>query len=105
MQDAGIIDNAISFLEKLREVDHATVKFTKKDGTERVMKCTLNFSKIPRTQQPKSVNLPKILKLLKDNGIAHVYDMEKKDWRSVPFKKVEYLITDTNKRYRIRPRR
>jgi len=106
MEDAGIIDNAMTFLEKLRDpdVEFVQVKFTKKDGSERLMKCTLNFDKIPRTDQPKSVNLPRILKLLKDNGIIHVYDLEKQGWRSVPFRKTEWLMTDDNKRYRIRPR-
>ena len=104
MEDAGIIDSAIAFLNKLRESDFVQVKFTKKDGSERLMKCTLNFDRIPKADYPKGVDLPKILKLLDKNGIAHVYDIEKRGWRSVPFKKVEWLITD-NKRYRIRPRR
>ena len=104
MEDAGIIDNAITFLDKLREEDMVQIKFIKKDGSIRIMKCTLDFSKIPRKQHPKSMNLPKILKLLKSSGIIHVFDLEKKGWRSVPFRKVEWLLTTDARRYRIRPR-
>jgi len=107
MEDAGIIDNAMTFLEKLRDpdIDFVRLKFTKKDGSERFMRCTLNFDKIPKHEHPKGVNLPKILRLLKDNGIIHVYDLEKKGWRSVPFKETHWLETSNDKRYRIRPRK
>lgn len=104
MQDAGIIDNAITFIDKLRDtsINHVTIKFMKKDKSIRLMKATLNFSKIPRIHRPKDVNLPKILKLLKDNGIVHVFDLEKEGWRSVPFQSIEWIETG-NKRYRTRP--
>jgi len=55
------------------------------------MKCTLNFELIPKDKQPKSVNIPKILKLMKESGLIHVFDLEKKAWRSVPFNKVDWL--------------
>jgi hypothetical protein len=46
--------------------------------------------------------MAKILKLMQKNGIIHVYDLDKKDWRSIPFEKVDWLET-TNKRYKIVP--
>lgn len=101
MEDAGIIDNAMTFLEKLRSMI-VQIKFTKKDNSVRFMKCTLDFKHIPKSDVPKSVNIPKIMKLIRSNNIVHVYDVEKKGWRSVPFTEVEWLITDDNKRYRMR---
>lgn len=86
-----IIKTAIEFLEKIREAPEVTIKFKKKDGTTRVMNCTLNFDKIPRGDRPKSVNLAKILKLLNDKKIVHVYDLEKNQWRSVNFDSAEWI--------------
>ena len=101
MEDAGIIDNAMTFLEKLRSMP-VRIKFTKKDGQERLMKCTLDFDMIPKGDKPKSVNIPRIMNLIRKNNIIHVYDLEKKGWRSVPFTKVEWLETNDDKRYRMR---
>ena len=61
MEDEGIIDNAMSFLEKLRDIDEARLKFIKKDGQVRFMRATLNFDKIPLGKRPKGVNIPKIM--------------------------------------------
>ena len=103
--DNNIIRSAIEFWEKLYSAGESKVKFTKNDGTVRIMKCTLDFSKIPKTQHPKKVNMPKILRILQTSGIIHVYDLEKKDWRSVPFRKVDWLELDgdEHKRFKIRP--
>jgi len=87
------ITSAIDFLKKIKEEDFVTVKFTKQDGTERIMKCTLNFDKIPQEQRPKKVDLIQVLNLIQNNGILHVFDLEKNAWRSVPFEKVEWLET------------
>lgn len=101
--DIETIKSAIEFWQKLYEVKEGTIKFTKKsDGTTRLMKATLDFTKIPKEKHPKTVNLPKILKLIQNSGIMHVYDLEKKDWRSVPFKNVEWLQT-ASKLYKIKP--
>ena len=97
-----IIQNAIQLWHKLNTEDEVRLKFTKKDGNIRFMLCTLNFTKIPQKDKPKEVNLPKILKLMQDNGILHVYDLEKKGWRSVPFNNVEYIRAN-NINYKVRP--
>jgi len=90
--DPEVIQNAIQFWHKLNtEEDAVRIKFQKKDGTTRFMKCTLNFQKIPAVDHPKKVDLPRILKLMQNSGILHVYDLEKRGWRSVPFNDVEYI--------------
>ena len=96
-----IIRTATEFLEKLRGEDEVRVKFRKLDGSERIMRCTLNFSKVPRNKHPKDVNLGKILKLLHKSKIIHVFDLDKDEWRSVPFDRAEWLETLDNRRSKI----
>jgi WYL_2, Sm-like SH3 beta-barrel fold len=50
--------------------------FTKKDGTERIMKCTLAEQKIPAENAPKGVERTK-----SDEAVA-VFDLENNGWRS-----------------------
>jgi hypothetical protein len=67
-----------------------TVKFTKVDGTERVMVCTKSLELIPTEAHPTGVRPVK----LDENGVPietqliTVYDLEIKDWRSFLFNKV-----------------
>lgn len=64
-------------LEALR-TDIVTVRFTKADGTERDMRCTLVESKIPTDRQPKNE-----AKATDSVGSAvRVFDTEKGEWRS-----------------------
>jgi len=95
MPEEDVISSAIDFLSKISQEEEVSIKFTKKDGTTRLMRCTLKFDKIPKNKRPKNVDVSKILKLIKDNMILHVFDLEKHDWRSVPFNRVEWLKTPT----------
>lgn len=103
--DKDILRSAIEFWQKLYDAETARVKFVKKDGTIRIMKCTLDFKKIPESKHPKTVNMPKIMKRMQDSGIINVFDLEKKDWRSVPFREVDWLELndDQEQRFKIRP--
>ena len=88
-----IIVSAVQFWQKVYTEKTVTVKFVTKDNRDRIMRCTLDFTKIPEKDHPKTVNIEKILKLIQKNKIMHVYDLDKKQWRSVPFDRVEYLET------------
>jgi len=50
--------------------------FTKKGGTERIMKCTLSEQKIPEE------NLPKGTERAKNEEAVAVFDLENNGWRS-----------------------
>jgi len=50
--------------------------FTKKDGTERIMTCTLAEQEIPEENLPKGTNRKK-----SDETVA-VFDLENNGWRS-----------------------
>lgn len=54
-----------------------TVRFTKKDGTERLMKCTTNMNLIP-TEKISSGSSERIV----NEDVKRVFDLEKNDWRS-----------------------
>ena len=97
-----VITSAIDILDKIKTAGETTVRFTKiSDGSIRLMKCTLNFDKIPKKDHPKSVNLSNILKLIKNSKILHVYDLEKKGWRSIPINKIDWMNIDKTK-YRVK---
>jgi hypothetical protein len=68
------------------------VLFTKKDGTERLMKCTLNYDYIPEDMKP--LNLLKGEKILENLDILKVYDTEVQDWRSFILSNVKYVKTN-----------
>ena len=62
-------------LSVLRESE-VTVKFTKKDGSERTLLCTLNGSKIPAEKTPKGTEKQK------NEEVVPVFDLESQAWRS-----------------------
>ena len=77
-----------------------TVIFTKKDGTERVMKCTTSTelvpiveSKIHVTNTDNPIDFPKVKKVNED--VMPVYDLESKAWKSFRWdsiKSVQFTI-------------
>lgn len=67
-----------NLLEKLR-TNEATVKFTKADGTERTMRCTLVESKIPADKRPKSTEAQTSSTV---GSAVRVFDLDKGEWRS-----------------------
>lgn len=100
-EEDNVLSNAIQFFEKIKAEDEVTVKFRKLDGAERVMRCTLDFSKIPDIHKPKDVNMAKIFKLVTQHKMVHVFDLDKKGWRTVPFERSEWLEAD-RVRFRIK---
>jgi hypothetical protein len=69
--------------EDLRDaLHHATVsvKFTKSDGTIRVMECTTDPARIPEDKMPAGTS--KVADWRHDPKLYKVFDLEKSDWRS-----------------------
>jgi hypothetical protein len=95
---AETLTTVIDFLKVIKNEKEVYVKFTKKDGTERIMKCTLDFNRIPKDQKPKGFDAIKFLSKIQKSKILSVYDLEKKDWRSVPFERLLVLQTPSNKK-------
>jgi len=77
------------WLRGVLRMHETTITFTKKDGTERKMRCTLNEDAIPSEKAPKKAG-----KSQSEDAIA-VFDVEKSDWRSFRFdsvKKIEFSL-------------
>ena len=73
------------WLIDLLEERSVEIVFTKKDGTERKMVCTLAESKIPSEKSPKNTG-----KSQSDEALA-VFDLEKQSWRSFRFDSVKEI--------------
>lgn len=86
-----VITSMIEFLDTLKKADTAFIGFFKKDKKFRIMRCTLNFDKIPETDHPKRMNLAKLLYRAERHRLLNVYDLDKHGWRSVPFESVIWL--------------
>lgn len=63
-----------------------TIKFTKKDGDERVIKATLKEDLIPFDMIPKGTSTRK-----KSEESQSVFDVEKDEWRSFRWDSVKQL--------------
>lgn len=70
------------------ETNPTIITFTKKDGTERVMRCTRSLSQIPEDQHPKNET--------NDSKTSiRVFDLDKNEWRSFiaeNVKRIDYSI-------------
>ena len=82
-------------LLKDNNVKHLCVTFTKKDGTERDMQCTLVSTKIPTDKQPSSsVGLEEEANRQIDGSAVRVFDTEKQEWRSFRWDSVTKVSFD-----------
>jgi hypothetical protein len=66
------------------------VVFTKKDGTEREMRCTLSESRIPSEKQPQS----KETNSETSGSALRVFDEEKQEWRSFRWDSIKEVRFD-----------
>lgn len=80
-----------SVLPELLKTCIVSVTFTKKDGTERVMKCTLRPDLLPT----QVVNEDKPAKKKSETSIA-VYDLEINAWRSITYDTVSIIQVRDN---------
>ena len=79
--------NRADIKELLRD-SVAEIMFTKKDGTERIMKCTLQSNLIPEEHTPKGTGTAK-----ENLDIINVFDLDKIGWRSFLVDNVQYVKT------------
>lgn len=80
----------LDVLMKMLRAGRTTVVFTKMDGVERTMVCTLNLDMVPSEHHPTNEqvfppdgNLPTTIR---------VYDLEKTGWRSFRLDKVKTYV-------------
>lgn len=81
-------DKFSEWLKGILQVNPVTVTFTKKDGTERVMKCTLQPELLPK------VELKEDTKTRKESiTTMRVFDLDKQEWRSFTIRNVKNIKT------------
>lgn len=67
-------------------VSPVTVIFTKKDGSERTMNCTLLPDMLPKVEIKENKQPKK-----KSDSVISVYDLDQKGWRSFTLKSVKQV--------------
>ena len=78
-----------TFGKWLNEMLHSypvEVTFLKKDGTERVMLCTLQPDLLPKVEIKEGKTSKK-----QNKDVMAVFDLEKKEWRSFTLKSVRHI--------------
>ena len=73
------------WLKGLLREEIVEITFTKKDGSERKMKCTLSDKKIPSAKMPKTESKAK------NDDALPVFDLEKESWRSFRWDSIKQI--------------
>jgi len=76
------------WLKSILPTTEATITFTKVDGTERVMKCTLEPAKLPVAVIKEDA---KPRKQSDSTKALRVFDLEKQEWRSFTIKNLRRI--------------
>ena len=82
------------FFDRIKDIlrnQELTITFTKKDGTERVMRCTLDPNKLPIKENTETNSQRKT-----NNETMAVFDLEAQGWRSFTKKSVKCVDFTTN---------
>ncbi len=82
------------FFDRLKDIlrkQEVTITFTKKDGTERVMRCTLDPNKLPIKENTETNSQRKT-----NNETMAVFDLEAQGWRSFTKKSVKCVDFTTS---------
>ncbi|NDB28790.1 DUF2693 domain-containing protein [archaeon] len=72
-------------VENLKDGE-VVVTFKKKDGTERIMRCTKSFDSIPEEKRPKTTNEVVEKPTTTNTDLIMVWDLDKEGWRSFDYK-------------------
>jgi hypothetical protein len=65
------------------------VDFVKADGSTRQMNCTLNWNMIPADKQPAGTTVVESASPSRDSEVLRVFDLEKTEWRSFRFDRLQ----------------
>jgi hypothetical protein len=88
-------EGAETFFNRLQEIlreQEIKITFTKKDGTERVMRCTLEASKLPVQESTETNTTRKV-----STETMAVFDLDVQGWRSFTKKSVKCVDFTTHR--------
>jgi hypothetical protein len=93
-------EGAEIFFDRLKTImreQEIKITFTKKDGTERVMRCTLDPNKLPvhETNTDNPIDFPETKRRVSTETMA-VFDLDVQGWRSFTKKSVKCVDFTTN---------
>jgi hypothetical protein len=93
VDDEWTDEGAEIFFDRLKTVmreQEIKITFTKKDGTERVMRCTLDPNKLPvhETNTDNPIDFPETKRKVSTETMA-VFDLDVQGWRSFTKKSVK----------------
>lgn len=71
-----------------RNIKSLYITFTKSDGSERVMRCTLIDDKIPEDKKPKGTGS------VSSESTQRVFDLDKQEWRSFKLDSIRQIEFD-----------
>ena len=83
------------FFDRIKDIlrnQELTITFTKKDGTERVMRCTLDPAKLPIQENTNTNSTRKI-----STETMSVFDLDAQGWRSFTKKSVKSIDFTTHR--------
>jgi hypothetical protein len=93
VDDEWTDEGATIFFDRLKTImreQEIKITFTKKDGTERVMRCTLDPNKLPvhETNTDNPIDFPETKRKVSTETMA-VFDLDVQGWRSFTKKSVK----------------
>jgi hypothetical protein len=98
-QEADDANKAImrDWIKSLLQKGAITVTFTKADGTDREMLCTLDLTKLPPVAAPVDGIVKESKQRKKpDEHSLRVFDLEKNEWRSFRFDRLKKVTAELN---------
>jgi len=99
-QEADDVNKAIirDWIKSLLQKQPITVVFTKADGTDREMLCTLRLEDLPAPNMPVDGIVKESKKPRKepDPHSIRVFDLDKKEWRSFRFDRLKKVSAELN---------
>ena len=81
------------WFESLLKNEIVTITFTKKDGTDRDMRCTLKQDLLPVTEVVESTNEDKPKRAKSETSVA-VFDLDLNGWRAFSIDSVKTISFD-----------
>lgn len=96
-QEADDVNKAVirDWVKSLLQKGPVTVTFTKADGTNRDMLCTLRLEDLPAPNVPVDGIVKESKERKKpDEHSLRVFDLDKKEWRSFRFDRLQKVSTE-----------
>jgi hypothetical protein len=83
------------WFESVLKNEIVTITFTKKDGTEREMRCTLKQTLLPLAEVVESTNEDKPKRAKSETSVS-VYDLDLNSWRAFSIDSVKTITFNFN---------